>query len=105
MKLFMLMKMIRLILSFYKSFAFASLAISLSCVIIINKWGGDTFIALLWYKIITMGLIFYYIQTNKSDNFFYYKNLGLTKKLLWITTLSLDFILFLLITVTAIKTR
>lgn len=82
-----------------------SLVISLSCLSIIYKWGGDTFVALFWYKIITLGLIFYYIQTNKSDNFFYYKNLGLSKKLLWISTLSLDLIIFLTCMVITLKIR
>ncbi|MDB5120068.1 MAG: hypothetical protein JWN56_1286 [Sphingobacteriales bacterium] len=91
---------IRLIITFYKSFAFASNLITLSCLYLII-WYGEKAIyivqALFWFKIITLGLIFYYIQSSKKDEFYYYKNLGLTKKHLWISTLTVDFILFLIL--------
>ena len=95
------MRTLRLLLTFYKSFAFASLVVTLSCVGIIYTWGFDTFSTIFWFKIATFGLIIYYIHNFKKDDFSYYKNLGLTKKLLWISTLLFDFLLFLiLITIT-----
>lgn len=100
-----IMRTIRLILTFYKSFAFASMMITLSCLSIIYTWGIDTFAVLFWFKIITLGLIFYYIHSIKKDNFYYYKNLGLTKKILWISSLSMDFIIFLILITITLKIR
>jgi len=99
------MKTIRLILTFYKSFAFTSSVITLSCSYIIYTWGFATYQELFWFKIITLALIFYYIQNNKKNHFYYYKNLGLTKKHLWIPTLTLDFVLFLTLMTLAVKIR
>ena len=99
------MKIIRLTITFYKSFAFASLMITLSCLSIIYTWGVATFPILLWFKIITLGLIFYFIHNFKKDQFFYYKNLGLTKKHLWVSVLTFDFILFLILITLTLKIR
>ncbi|OFZ08525.1 MAG: hypothetical protein A2322_06505 [Bacteroidetes bacterium RIFOXYB2_FULL_39_7] len=100
-----IMRMTRLILTFYRSFAFASLMITLSCLSIIYTWGLVTFTALFWFKIITLGLIFYYIHNVKKDDFYYYKNLGLSKKTLWFSTLTFDFILFLMLIIITLIVR
>ncbi|TKG97041.1 hypothetical protein EYV94_01035 [Puteibacter caeruleilacunae] len=99
------MRTIRLILTFYKSFAFASLMITLSCVTIIYAWGLDAFAAVFWFKIATLAVNFYYINSFKKDVYFYYKNLGVTKKRLWISTLSFDLILFVLLMTITYKIR
>src|SRR5690606_39318372 len=87
---------IRLIITFYKSFAFASNLITLSCLYLIILYAEKAIYivqALIWFKIGTLGMIFYYIQSYKRDEFYYYKNLGLAKKHLWISTLTFDFVL------------
>ncbi len=99
------MRKILIIITFYKSFAATSLIISLSCLSIIYTWGDDAFTALFWFKIISLGLIFYYFHSFKKDIFYYYKNLGITKKHLWITTLTFDFLLFLILLILTIKIR
>lgn len=50
---------------------------------------------LLGLKVITLFLIFYFLNSLGRTDFYYYKNLGLTRKLLWASTLSFDFLLFL----------
>jgi hypothetical protein len=100
-----IMRAIRLVFTFYKLYAFASLVITLSCLSIIYTWGISTFAVLFWFKIITLGLIFYYIQNFKKDKFYYYKNLGLSKKQLWIWTFAFDFILFLILSILTLKIR
>lgn len=100
------MKTARLIITFYKSFAFASNLITLSCLGLIIYYQEKAiyiFQALFWFKIITLGVIFYFIHSYKKDEFFYYKNLGLTKKQLWISTLIFDFLLFFVLTIGTIK--
>lgn len=99
------MKTIRLIFTFYKSFAFVNSMITLACLSITYTWGIDTFVMLFWFKIITLGLILYYIHNYQKNIFYYYKNLGLTKKKLCIVTLSFDFTLFLALTIIILAIR
>lgn len=88
-------KFIRLIFTFYKSFAFVNFLITLACIKIINQFGFNSFTVLFWFKIITLGLVFYFINDRKKEEFYYYKNLGVTKKTLWIVTITFDLILFI----------
>jgi len=99
------MKALRLVLTFYKSFAFASLMITLSCMIISYTHGMSTFTALFWFKIITLGIIIYFINDYKCDEFYYYKNLGTSKLFLWISTLSFDIVLFIVLYLITVKIR
>ena len=82
-------------MTFYKSFAFASWMITLSCMLIAYTHGIGTFSVLFWFKIITLGLIFYFIDSYRRDGLYFYKNLGLSKLNLWISALSIDFIIFI----------
>ncbi len=100
-----MIKTIRLILTFYQSFAFASLVITMSCVSMMYAFGIDTFTMLFWFKLITFGLIFYYIQHLKKDDLYYYKNLGLTKRFLWGWALTIDVMLFLIFMLITLKIR
>jgi len=86
---------LRSIISFYKSYAAPSLAITIICMFFTYKYGIGTFAFLFWFKISTLGLFFYYIMNYKRNEFYYYKNLGLSKMLLWVSTLSFDFILYI----------
>jgi hypothetical protein len=99
------MKTLGLIINFYKSFAFASWMITLSCVIIVYTHGIRTFTALFWFKIITLGIMIYFINGYKRNEFYYYKNLGISKLVLWISTLLFDFAMFILLLVLSLKIR
>ena len=100
-----IMRTTRLLFTFYKSFAFASLMITLSCLITIYTWGIQTFAAMLFIKTSTLGVIFYYIRSFKKNEFYYYKNLGLTQKHLWIPTFTFEVFLFLILTTLTLKIR
>ena len=91
------MKTLRLLLTFYKSFAFASVIITLSCMSIIFTEGIKTITALIWFKIVTLFLIFFFINNYKRNEFYYYQNLGISKLFLWISTMAMDIIMFLLL--------
>lgn len=97
------MKIIRLILIFYRLYAFLSFIINIACVSIISTWGIRGITAVFWFKIFTLGLTYYYINNNKKEEFFYYKNLGLSKKNLWISTFTIDLSLFITIIVLTLK--
>jgi len=88
------MTTLRSILTFYKSFAFTSLLLTVICLKIVVTYGISTFQALFWFKIISLGLIFYYINSYKKNELYYYKNLGISKLKLWLPILIFDFFFF-----------
>lgn len=47
----------------------------------------------------------YFIHSYKRSEFYYYKNLGASKVLLWVSTLSFDFMMFLLVLILSLKMR
>lgn len=91
--------MLRLILSFYRSFAFASATLTFACISIVYANGIYAFTVVFWFKMATLGLIFYFINNYKKHELYYYKNLGVSKWMLWIPTLTFDFILFIVSTI------
>ena len=92
------MKTIRLIWTFYKSFAFFSFSATLTCLILLYGFGpkGIYIIQpLFWFKIFTLAIIVYAINIYKKNEFYYYKNLGISKLKLWISIITFDFLFFL----------
>jgi len=91
-------KKIHLILYFYKSFALASIIISGFLCYLINLWERSGFIIslLTFFKIITLGIIYYFINDSHKNEFVFYKNLGISNKSLWISTISFDFMIYLI---------
>jgi len=99
---------IRLILTFYKSFAFASNLISLVCIVLIYGFGKNGIYLIqpfFWFKIFTLAAIVFFVHSYKNNEYYYYRNLGLSKLNLWLPILVFDFILFLvsMITVASIN--
>jgi hypothetical protein len=98
-----MIKKIRLILTFYKSFAFASNLITLVCGVLIHGFGAKGIYIIqpiFWFKIFTLAIIVFFIQSYKKNEFYYYKNLGISKLNLWIPTLIFDFVTFLVLIIT-----
>jgi lipopolysaccharide export LptBFGC system permease protein LptF len=95
------MKTLRLILTFYKSFAFLSFLITFICLWLIyagfKATKGVYFIQeYFWFKIFTLAVIVYFVNVYKKNEFYYYKNLGISKLRLWIPILISDFLFFLI---------
>lgn len=84
-------------LVFYKNYLTPSTAITLCCAYIIKTYSIEAFFLVFWFKLITLTIFYTYItfSTSKKKEFFYYFNLGISKKHLWCTTLFLDLIIFL----------
>jgi len=99
------MRTLRLIASFYKSYVFTSISITMTCLYFPYTIGITSFFPLFWFKIMTLGMIFYLNNSYKRHEFYYYKNLGVSKKLLWISTLSFDFILYIALFIITLKIR
>ena len=89
------MKKLKLYFAFYGSFAYVSLVFSGFLAFCVYNYGFETYTLLFWGKLLTLGIIFLYIRTYKVKEFYYYKNLGLSKKSLWIFSLSLDMLIYL----------
>jgi len=87
---------IRLLLTFYKSFFLLQLLISLSCAILLWEYGLPMLKVLLWLKAACLFLTFYFIRTYKEKEFYYYRNLGIRDTILWSLTLGCDGLLFTL---------
>lgn len=92
------MKKIHLIVYFYKSFAIASILISVFLCYLVNLWerNGSVISILIFFKLITLAIIYYFINYSHKDQFIFYKNLGLSKKNLWTVTIGFDFIIYLI---------
>ncbi len=94
-----LRKTISLCSGFYRRFAFFSALIAFCGIILTWEYGPGIFVGVFWLKVITVGLSVYHINTNRAAWFYYYHNLGMTQKVLWITTLLFDFILYLVLVI------
>ncbi len=93
------LKIIRLVWTFYKSFLLASIVITSCCLIIFRTYGVSSFFALFWFKASTLALTYYFINSYKKNEYYYYQNLGVSKALLWTVTVTFDFALFLFLLV------
>jgi len=92
---------IRLLLTFYKSFFFFSFLITLACALLFWEYGPHIFKVLLWLKTATLYLTFYFIRSYRQKEFYYYRNLGIRDFMLWSLTLGFDgclFIFFIILT-------
>lgn len=99
------MRAIRIIFTFYKNFFFLSFILSLCCAIALHVNGIGIFALVFWFKVFTLGLIFYFIKQYKKKEFYYYQNLGVSKLFLWTTTLFFDMVLFIILLALTYKSR
>ena len=99
------MRTLRLIGTFYKSYMIASSIITISCMNLIYVYGISIVTVLFWFKLITLGIIVYYINSYKKNEFYYYQNLGLSRLFLWISTIIFDVLLFVILLTVMLKIR
>jgi hypothetical protein len=90
-----------IILVFYKSYFIASFIASLLCAYLFFKYGIKAIGTLFWIKIFSDAVIVLYINNYKSKEFYYYRNLGLSRKVLWTISLIIDFLVFVILVVLA----
>ncbi|HVZ97022.1 MAG TPA: hypothetical protein VG847_09120 [Chitinophagaceae bacterium] len=83
-------KKIRLIFTFYRSFFPASFAITTACLWIFFHNGMASFMIVFWFKIITLGGIYYFSKQYKAKEFYYYRNVGISSGLLRAGTLCCE---------------
>lgn len=84
----------RLILSFYKDIAFASLITTAACVELYWKWGKSILDTVIVLKLALLVMMVVFTNSYRNREFYYYGNLGLTKWTLWSAVVVLDLTLF-----------
>ena len=89
------MRTLRAILSFYSSFAFLGFLLTAACLGTIFTTGIAMFTLLFWFKIGTIWLIYYFTDSYKRKEYYYYDNMGISKRTLWIPALAFDFTVFM----------
>jgi hypothetical protein len=91
------------LLTFYRSFALPSVLLTVICLssmLLRGKEAIALFPGFFWLKVFILGISFYYVHTFRKKEYFYYYNLGWSKSRLWWTTLSFDFGLFVITSLT-----
>ncbi|MBK6984040.1 MAG: hypothetical protein IPH32_04435 [Bacteroidetes bacterium] len=90
------MKTLKLALTFYRGFFFASLCITFLCLVVYKTWQAMPvmLVVLFWSKIVSYLFTFFHIKYTKRKEFYYYQALGVSKTALWMISLLLDFIIF-----------
>ena len=99
------LKTLRLLWTFYKSFLAVSLCITACGLGIFWKYGHSVFVGVLWLKMATLALTFYFINSYKNKEYYYYLNLGISKPLLWSIPILFDVALFIVLLVQINKFR
>jgi hypothetical protein len=94
-----ILKTIKLIWTFYQSFMFYSLLVTACCLFLFYQYGFGIFTVLFWFKVVTLGISCYFINSYKQNEYYYYRNLGVSKFLLWAGTLTFDFVLFIVLVI------
>ena len=78
------------------SFAVASLLFTLCCISIFWNNGFSVFAGIFWFKVLTGLIIFYFVNDYRKKEYYFYYNLGIAKRQLWLITLGFDFSIFIL---------
>lgn len=93
---------ISLYLSFVKPFYAASLLLTSVCVWLGLKFGMSIFGVLFYFKVFSMSLVFYVADVYSSRKYYYYYNLGFSKRGLWLPVVITDVAIFLIVVLLSI---
>jgi len=94
-----------LVLTFYRSFVAASAVITTCCAGLFWRYGFGVFVGLFWLKVLSLGVLFYFVNDFKRAEYYYYHNLGMSKHILWTCAFALDFGLFVVALIAASNFR
>jgi len=83
----------------------ADLVITAACLWVLFSRGIAAFQGIFWLKIVSYGMIYYFVNALRKNQYYYYNNLGLNKKTLWSTTLVLDFSLYIILIILTYQLR
>ncbi|RYZ20424.1 MAG: hypothetical protein EOO16_16690 [Chitinophagaceae bacterium] len=96
---------IRLLWAFYRPLTpFSLLAAGVGLYRVWNE-GYPAFAGLLWMKLGTLLLAFYYGHAYRGRQYYYYHNLGLSKRVLWAAPMTADLVLYYLLLIQTARLR
>lgn len=100
-----MLRRIILFLNFYSLFAAATLGITAACAVLLYRLGIKPFVYIFWFKMISTGLCMYGAYRNKGNLYYYYKNLGISIRALWIGSFLLELLIFAIAIVVTFEFR
>jgi hypothetical protein len=80
---------------FYAEFGIAAGLMTLTSLVLFWTNGWMLFGEILWLKIISGGLIYFFKNSFNNPFYYFYFNLGATRNQLWGISLAVDLLLFL----------
>ncbi len=92
----------KLILLFYRQWAFASNLITAVCVVTLANTSVMLLPFLLLLKVAVTALIWYFMREFGSRTLYYFHNLGMTPRTLWSWSITLDMTIFTICTAAAV---
>lgn len=92
-----MLRTIRTALTFYKTILPSSVIISGVSLFVAERTDFNLFMMAFWAKIIITALVCLAVSEYKRQEFYYYQNLGISRKMLWTIIGSLDIFIFLLL--------
>ncbi len=87
--------------TFFRSFYAAGGCISLCCGWLFYRWGGGSLAPLLYFKLGTTAIVYYMVNRFKHREYYYYHNLGISKRKLWAFYEFCDLLVFVLLLIAA----
>ena len=97
----LILRGLRLYWSYYRTFCFPSLILSVWITILALPHGAAEAVFAFWIKLFTLGLILTFSWNLRTREFYYYRNLGIGTRSLLVVTFCLDLALYLAIWFTA----
>lgn len=96
------MRYLKLCFTFYRSFGVALLVVTLICAYFFFRDGMSIYFPLFWFKIGSMVLVYFYMKEYKKEELYYYKNLGVGERSLWVFSFVLDIFVHSFVVVVAL---
>lgn len=87
---------VSLLATFARPFIPAMLVVTAAALWLTAQFGTSILALMFWFKAATSAMIFYVVDQLKKKEYFYYRNLGLSRRRLWWSVTVVDFLLFLL---------
>jgi hypothetical protein len=88
--------LLRNLFSFYQNFASMALGMTFFLAWASLRFENLRLMPVLGLKLLSYGVIFYVISSYKKNELYYYLNIGISERKLWLLTLLPDFGFFLM---------
>lgn len=100
-----ILQRLRWLAAFYRPMLLLWCCVAVPAVVLSYRHGWPVFTGLFWLKIISGGLGYFFVNQQYRFQYYYYHNLGLSKRWLWAMGFSIDFLAYLLLIITTNKLR